>query len=219
MLHDLIAANWKTLVDQCAAKAAARFVPSRGRPAETHGVPLFLQQLIAILRLEYGAYVQAEGAPSPSEIGRAAALHGAEMLRLGYSIDQVVHEYGDVCQAVTEFALQSKADISTAEFRTLNRCLDNAIADAVAAFASQRKTLTDNRADTFSARLESFNAEQLRLIETAIQSFEAIQTGRVGLAGATGTALSGALFGLRIFTEEAMSDIRLKLAMTTLESV
>jgi hypothetical protein len=36
-----------------------------------------------------------------SEFGRTAALDGAELLRLGYSIDQVVHEYGDICQSVT----------------------------------------------------------------------------------------------------------------------
>ena len=38
---------------------------------------------------------------------------------------------GDICQAVTELALEQHAPITTEEFHTLNRCLDTAIAEAV----------------------------------------------------------------------------------------
>src|SRR6185503_16077479 len=77
--------------------------------------------------------------PAPTDIGRAATLHGTELLRLGYTVDQVVHHYGDVCQAITELAVREHAHIHTDEFRTLNRCLDEAIADAVTAFADERE--------------------------------------------------------------------------------
>ena len=33
------------------------------------------------------------------------------MLRMGFSIAQVVHDYGDICQAVTEFAEEMEAPI------------------------------------------------------------------------------------------------------------
>ena len=46
-------------------------------------------------------------------------------------MSQVVHDYGDVCQAITELALERKAPITVKEFHTLNRCLDTAIAEAV----------------------------------------------------------------------------------------
>jgi hypothetical protein len=52
-------------------------------------------------------------------------------------VDQVVHHYGDVCQAVTELAVRRGSSITTDEFRTLNRCLDEAIADAVTVFADE----------------------------------------------------------------------------------
>lgn len=52
----------------------------------------------------------------------------------GYSIDQVVHDYGDLGQAVTELAVAKSASITNAEFRTLNACLDNAIARAVSEY-------------------------------------------------------------------------------------
>jgi hypothetical protein len=86
--------------------------------------------------------------PSPvnSDIGRAAALHGTELLRLGYPVDQVVHHYGDVCQAVTDLAVKRKARITTDEFRTLNRCLDEAIADAVTSFVDEREHAILNQA-------------------------------------------------------------------------
>lgn len=49
------------------------------------------------------------GGDGRSEIGRTAALQGAEFLRLGYTLDQVVHGYGDVCQAITTLAVEQAA--------------------------------------------------------------------------------------------------------------
>jgi hypothetical protein len=42
-------------------------------------------------------------------MGIAAAAHGRELVEGGYSVSQVVHDYGDVCQAITELALERKA--------------------------------------------------------------------------------------------------------------
>src|SRR5581483_6885833 len=90
-----------------------------------------------------GSQPAADGPIAPGEVGArskrtevdtTAGRHGNELLLGGYTVDQVVHDYGDLCQAVTELALEENAAITTAEFRTLNRCLDNAIADAVTAF-------------------------------------------------------------------------------------
>jgi hypothetical protein len=52
----------------------------------------------------------------------------------------VVHDDGNVCQAVTELAVKLDEPVSVAEFHTLNRCLDNAICSAVTAsvFPSSR---------------------------------------------------------------------------------
>jgi len=55
----------------------------------------------------------------------------AQLLQHGFTVDQVVHDYGDLCQAITKLAVDRGAAIQVEEFRTLNRCLDNAIADAV----------------------------------------------------------------------------------------
>ena len=177
-----------------------------------HGVPLFLQQLVETLRDEQNTHIRSldsEPTPARTEMGRAAALHGAELLRRGFTVDQVVHDYGDVCQSVTALAVEQEVFISTDEFRTLNRCLDNAIADAVASFGSARQTSIDRQAETLQQRLVVFAAEHRRLIDIAIQSLAAVKTGNVGLSGATGTLLAHALEELRSLTDRTLPEIRL----------
>ena len=78
------------------------------------------------LRLE-----TSENPYATSAIGAAAARHGRELLKGGYNVSQVVYDYGDICQAITELALDQKATITVKEFHTFNRCLDIAIAHAV----------------------------------------------------------------------------------------
>ena len=126
MLHDFIELNRDELVARTSRKAASRPFESR-EPRETeYGVPVFLSQLVETLRREK------TGSPyPPNEIGSAAAKHGRELLGMGFTVAQVVHDYGDICQAITELAIERKALISAEEFHTLNRCLDTAIAEAV----------------------------------------------------------------------------------------
>jgi hypothetical protein len=54
-----------------------------------------------------------------------------DRLRLEFTVDQLVHDYGDVCQAITELVGDLNTPISTDDCRTLNKCLDYAIARAV----------------------------------------------------------------------------------------
>jgi hypothetical protein len=212
MLHQFLTSNRQLLISRCREKVARRFEPTETPATIDHGVPLFLQQLVETLRDEQTTDVRggdSEPAPAPTEIGRAAALHGAELLRQGFSVDQVVHDYGDVCQSVTALAVEQEVFISTDEFRTLNRCLDNAIADAVASFGSARQTSIDRQAETLQQRLVVFAAEHRRLVDIAIQSVIAIKTGDIGINGATGTLLAHALDELRSLTDRTLPEIRL----------
>jgi hypothetical protein len=212
MLHEFLTTNRQLLIGRCREKVAKRFEPHEVGATIDHGVPLFLQQLVETLREELSTGVpnaDSEPTPAPTEIGRSAALHGAELLRQGFSVDQVVHDYGDVCQCVTALAVEQDVPISTDEFRTLNRCLDNAIADAVASFGSARQTSIEGQAETLQQRLVAFAAEHRRLIDIAIQSLAAIQTGNIGTSGPTGTLLAHALEELRSLTDRTLPEIRL----------
>jgi hypothetical protein len=212
MLHEFLTSNRQLLINRCREKVAKRFEPIETEATIDHGVPLFLQQLVETLRAEQDTHIRSadsEPTPAPTEIGRAAALHGAELLRRGFSVDQVVHDYGDVCQSVTALAVEQEVPISTDEFRTLNRCLDNAIADAVASFGSARQTSIDRQTETLQQRLVVFAAEHRRLIDIADQSLTAIKTGNIGISGATGTLLAHALDELRSLTDRTLPEIRL----------
>src|SRR5688572_12650670 len=151
MLHEFLTANYQTLVGRCRAKVAKRTIPWASDAELLHGIPLFLEQLITTLQLEQtdtpldSRKVSGPSEPGKtfviSEISTTAAKHGNELLRQGFTVDQVVHDYGDLCQAITELALERDATVTTDEFRTLNRCLDNAIADAVTEFGRQRDNM------------------------------------------------------------------------------
>jgi hypothetical protein len=124
-LYDFIKDHHDVILARTSQRVASRS-PSDSLHNVERGLPLFLTQLSETLRLETSE------TPFPtSAIGIAAAAHGRELVQGGYSVSQVVHDYGDVCQAITELALERKAPITVKEFHTLNRCLDAAIAEAV----------------------------------------------------------------------------------------
>lgn len=211
MLHEFVTSNREELIKRCKAKVAERFEPAEVPPAIDHGVPLFLQQVVEMLRSEQLSAAAGEvdsGVASSSEIARAAAIHGSELLRQGFSIGQVVHEYGDVCQSVTELAVELGAPISTEEFRTLNRCLDDAIADAVKSWGLSRQLMLDDRSASQQVRLDTFESEHDRWVNIALRAFTAIKTGNVGVSGSTGTLLFHALTELERLTRLALPELR-----------
>ena len=100
--------------------------PSTSTSELENGVSLFLDQVSRALESD------AEGTPvSETAIAASATQHGRELLSMGFNVSQVVHDYGDVCQAITELVIERQALITPREFHLLNRCLDSAIAEAV----------------------------------------------------------------------------------------
>jgi hypothetical protein len=210
MLHEFVTANRQKIIQLCEANVAKRAVPAAGPVQGNNGVPLFLEQLVDTLQAEQKTLIRITGSeptPAPTKIGRSAALHGAEMLRRGFRVDQVVHDYGDVCQSVTALAVELDEPISTDEFRTLNRCLDNAIADAVAAFGAGHQSSVDHQTATWQQRLDDYAADQQRLVAIAIQSFNAIKTGNIGTGGATGALLDHALAELLSLADRILPEV------------
>ncbi len=121
-LEDFISANRAELIGRCRGKVAQRSPEAPLPPGDDHGVAQLLDQVADELR---------SGRQDTEEITRSATQQGHRLLLEGFTIGQVVHGYGDVCQSVTELAVELAAPISADEFRTLNRCLDDAIAGAV----------------------------------------------------------------------------------------
>ncbi len=150
MLHEFLNVNRTELLRRCEARMSLR-EPSLLRE-RTHGLPVFLSQLIDRLQVEARAPGHAALGADP-EIAASAARHGDELLRGGCTVEAVVRDYGDLCQSVTELASERAVAVSVDEFRTFNRCLDDAIAGAVTEFGRQRD------ATSFALGLHAFDAE------------------------------------------------------------
>jgi signal transduction histidine kinase len=167
----------------------------------TNGIPVFLDQLADALRL-----ARTSDVVDHAQLGRSAGRHGLDLLRMGLTIGQVVHDYGDVCQTITELAGEQSAPISTEEFRTLNLCLDDAIAEAVTAYARHFKIKIVGEE---TERLGVLAHELRNLLNTAMLSFEIIKSGRVAAAGSTGLVHGRSLLGLRDLIDRSLADVRL----------
>ena len=219
MLHEFLSANRPELIARCRVKVAARSLPGNPERELEHGITVFLDQLIKTLQVEQSSTPMRSrkvsgpsgGAPALSEMGETAAQHGRELLQHGFTIDEVVHDYGDLCQAVTDLAFEQGAPIEIDEFRTLNRCLDNAIAVAVMEFGYQRDfVVADKQADELNERLGFFAHELRNLLATATLAVAVIKEGNVGLSGATGAVLDRSLVGLRNLIDRSLAEVRMK---------
>ena len=210
-LHEFIGANRDEIIERCQAKAASRLVTPLTGAAMEHGVPVFLNQLANALKL---------GLTTSPEINRSASQHGHDLLRQGFSLSQVVHDYGDVCQAITELAVESSAPISTEDFRTLNRCLDDAIAGAVTEYGRERnESDIEGESARGDERLGFFAHEMRNLINTALMAFDVLKTGNVGVAGSTGTVLHRSLMASRALIGRSLAEIRLTQAIQNPEQL
>src|SRR6186713_3744387 len=177
MLHEFISNHGQEIIKRCRAKVAARSIPSPTQAELEQGVPVFLDQLADALRRPL---------VSSPDIASSAVRHGHERLLQGFTVSQVVRDYGDVCQAITELAVEMNAPISTEDFRTLNRCLDDAIAGAVTEYGRERnQSGIDGESARGSERLGFFVHEMRNLISTASYAFEVLKSGNVGVAGST----------------------------------
>jgi hypothetical protein len=121
MLSEFIAAHREEITDRCKTKVVLRSVVWPSTVESDHGVPVFLGQVVDALRRGLAT----------AEITATALLHGRDRQLQGFSISQLVYDYGDVCQSVAELAIEREAKISVTDFRLLSLCLDHAMAAAV----------------------------------------------------------------------------------------
>jgi signal transduction histidine kinase len=199
MFRDFLATHRFEIIRRTRAKVASRSSPPHTQREIGTGVPQFLNQLVDILSL-------ADGSPT-QVIHQAASAHGAELLRSGFTIAQVVHDYGDVCQAVTELATETNAPITVEEFHTLNRCLDDAIAGAVTEYARLREVWLTNEE---TERSGVFAHELRNKLSAARHAFTALQSGRVGIGGSTAAIIDRSLRGMGDLITTSLAEVRIE---------
>ena len=204
MMHDFLTAHRAEIIGLTRAKRAHGGAPRPIEAEHEDGIPLFLQQLIETLQ-----------SPSESmldEMVKTATIHGRNLLRMGFTVGQVVHDYGGLCQAITELAVSLGSSISSGEFHTLNRCLDDAIADAVTEFARQREQSVSDQA---VERL-GFLAHELRNALNAAQlAFATIKTGSAGTSGRPSAIIARSFTRMRDLVDRSLADVRLQSGLLT----
>ena len=228
MLHEFLRANESEILAMTEKKSLelAGIRPSSEQLKQ--GLPIFYGQLMSILKVarpptpnaqidklgmanaardsNESAMARAAGRPDEVEVANEAALHGTELLRLGYTLSHVVHAYGAMCQSITELASQRKIAISNTEFHDLNRCLDIAMAGAVTGFQSHRNEQESNR----EVERLGFLAHELRNALTAVNvALHLIKSGTVGFAGSTGQILDQNLKRIQDLIDRSLTEVRL----------
>jgi signal transduction histidine kinase len=133
-------------------------------------LPKFVGEIIAALRRDAGL---SSLVPSPEDSATAAG-HGAQRLRLGFSLDAVVREYGALRDAIVSVGSESVAGVELHEVDVVFDCIVTGIAHAVSEYAVQRDAELIRQANEHFA----FIAHELRNpLSSAAMAFEALKIG------------------------------------------
>ena len=197
MFHEFLFANRAAIIERTRAKVALRPAPRATEEELQEGIPLFLDQLIDALRLAQ---------TTTEAMAESASRHGRDLLNRGFTVAQVVHDYGGVCQVVTDLASESKTPISAAEFHAFNRCLDEAIAQAVSEYTRAREQAI---VDAGTERLGNLSHELRNTLGAAMLSFQTLKMGSVGIGGSTAAVIDRSLRRACALIDSSIAQVRL----------
>ncbi len=211
MLRDFIDAHREEILARARDRVLKRNAPLANEDKFTSGLPVFLDQLCEALRK-----ASSHETIDHEELEKSAGLHGTTLFEHGSTLAQVVHDYGDLCQVITEMAGEENGTISVDEFRTLNLCLDDAIAGAVTTFSIERERAISAEG---LEKLGVFAHEMRNLLNTALMSFTAIKGGIVAPGGSTAAIHERSLLRLNALIDYSLADVRLDAGKQNLERI
>ena len=200
MLYEFIVLNRDAIISRARERIGGLSWPSGSHPELESQVPVLLSRLSDSLRLT------TTDLPITSDaVGAIATMLGGALL------DHVIHDYNEMCQAISEIALKQNAPLTIEEFNTLDRWLDEEIAKAVTdhvrirsetrsseASKNARITAAETQASYEAEHLDENAAHELRnSLNTAILAFHAMKGGAVGIHGRTGAVLGRSLVSLQ----------------------
>jgi signal transduction histidine kinase len=200
-----------TRFSRASKRVTQRNAPVATEEEVTEGLPVFLNQLGESLRR-----ASSHEGVDHADIQRSAGEHGTALLHRGATVAQVVHDYGDLCQVITGLAVETSAPIATEEFQTLNLCLDDAIAGAVATFTRQREPAISEEG---TERLGVLAHEMRNLVSVALLSFDSIKKGIIGPGGSTASLHDRSLRRLGTLIDRSLASVRLDAGLENLERV
>jgi signal transduction histidine kinase len=203
MLHDFLTRERNTILTVARQKAIETQGSRQRSDAVEEGWGIFFDELVGLLKRDQPFEFHAEKGLHTAE----AEKQGKEYLRLGYTVSEVVHSYGVLCQAITSLASKLDFEITTREFRQLNLSLDTVIAEAVTEFEKGRRKTVDHEE---VKRLGYLGHELRNCLQSATISLEMIQTGTVGVNSKTGMVLQESLKKMAELIDTALTEVRLR---------
>ena len=169
-LHDVLAARRDEVMGRWQTKVRGTIAPEAISPVElADHLPGFLSEIVSALREDAG--LSSRG-PSPAETTTAAG-HGAQRLRLGFSLEAVVREYGALREAVVATARDAAVPLTFRELDVLADAIVTGIAQAVTQYTRQRDAELLRQANEHYA----FVAHELRNpLSTAMMAFQLLKS-------------------------------------------
>ena len=135
MLHEVLQGRRDEVMRRWRAMVQGTIAPESMGAAELNDhLPGFLLEIIAVLRSDAGL----ESPIAAVEDTDTASDHGEQRLRLGFSLDAVVREYGALRDAIIETAREAGSPVTFAELQSVFNATIGGIADAVSEYARQR---------------------------------------------------------------------------------
>jgi hypothetical protein len=209
MLHEFLLTEREAIIALCARKFFDTTDPKLSSGKMEEGLSLFYDDLTEVLK-KNSQDIFTEDLESnipETTAGNAAARHGEIALKLGYTVSQVVHGYGSICQGITEYAQQKDQPITVQEFKNMNLCLDIAIAESLTEYARIQRETSDSEE---IERLGFLAHEMRNALTTAVMSFFVIKNGSVGVGGKTSRVLENAHERMRDLIDRSLTEVRLR---------
>jgi signal transduction histidine kinase len=169
-LHEVLAAKSEEIVQRWKREVRGTLAPEAMPPLElVNHIPEFLDQIIAALRADEDVWASSH----VPDGGSTAAGHGAQRLRLGFSLDSVVREYGVLRRVIVDTATEADAGMTPRELQVLLDAIIDGIARAVSEYSHRRDAELVRQANEHFA----FIAHELRSpISSAMMAFELLKS-------------------------------------------
>jgi len=134
-------------------------------------IPRFIDELIAALH--------PIAVPLPS-LGENAQAHGAQRMRLGFDVAEVVREYGTLHRCIVELAFEAEEPITLRDEKVIIRWLNAGLANAVSQYVNDRDAELHRQA----AEHLGFIAHEIRNpLSSVTMAFRLLQQGALAPGG------------------------------------
>jgi signal transduction histidine kinase len=200
-LHEVLSERSTEVIQRWQVMVKAGIVPDKLPAVEiADQLPEFLEEVIAALRHDAGL----SSAVPPPEQTQTAAGHGKHRLRLGFSLDAVVREYGAFRDAIVATADAAGLILTFKESQRVFDAIITGIADAVTEYTNQRDAELQRQHNEHIA----FLAHELRNpLATATAALELLR-GRIPPDLKANVALRRSLIRMHVLIDHALQTAR-----------